>query len=235
MNTDVIRMNDIKKSYGEGTARVNVLNGVSLTVKKGEFVAVLGPSGSGKTTLMNIIGLIDTHDEGKYVLDGEDIEDKDENEYSEIRNRKIGFVFQKFNLIAKYTALYNVALPLLLRGIDREPAEETAEKILERVGLADRKRNTPLELSGGQQQRVAIARALVGEANIILADEPTGALDTKTGQEIVDLLISLNKTGKTIVLITHDINIAKQAGRIIHVQDGLIFENPTIANELLVQ
>ncbi len=225
MNTDAIRMNGIKKSYGAGATRVNVLNEVSLKVKKGEFVAVLGPSGSGKTTLMNIIGLIDTHDEGEYILDGEDLESKDENEYSEIRNRKIGFVFQKFNLITKYTALYNVALPLLLRGADRRQAEESAAKMLEKVGLADRKHYKPVELSGGQQQRVAIARALVGEANIILADEPTGALDTKTGQEIVEILKTLNKNGKTIVLITHDTNIAKQAGRIIHVRDGQVYEH----------
>jgi putative ABC transport system ATP-binding protein len=225
MNNETIRLNGIKKSYGTGAARVDVLNGVSLKVKKGEFVAVLGPSGSGKTTLMNIIGLIDTHDAGEYILDGEDIDGKEENEYSEIRNRKIGFVFQKFNLIAKYTALYNVALPLLLRGVDRKQAEESAERMLAKVGLADRKRYKPMELSGGQQQRVAIARALVGEANIILADELTGALDTKTGQEIVDLLKTLNKNGKTIVLITHDTNIAKQAGRIIHVRDGQVYEH----------
>lgn len=222
---EAIRMNGIRKSYGTGAAQVDVLNGVSLTVKQGEFVAILGPSGSGKTTLMNIIGLIDTYDAGEYILEGEDIMASDEDEYSDIRNRKIGFVFQKFNLIAKYTALHNVALPLLLRGIDRGQAEECAERMLEKVGLADRQYYKPLELSGGQQQRVAIARALVGEANIILADEPTGALDTKTGQEIVAILKTLNQNGKTIVLITHDTNIAGQAGRIVHVQDGQVYES----------
>jgi putative ABC transport system ATP-binding protein len=219
-----IEMNDIIKSYGVGQTKVEVLKGISLKVKEGDFVAVLGPSGSGKSTLMNIIGLIDTYDSGEYILEGMNIEDKTENEYSEIRNTKLGFVFQKFNLISKYTALYNVALPLLLRGEKRGPALENADKMLTMLGLGDRTHHKPMELSGGQQQRVAIARALSGNANILLADEPTGALDSKSGQELMEILKELNNAGKTIVMITHDMNVAKHARRIIQVKDGYIFE-----------
>lgn len=229
-----IRMRNLTKSYGSGENIVEVLKGVSLDIYKGEFVAVLGPSGSGKTTLMNIIGLIDTHDSGEFMLEGEDIRNKTENEYSVIRNRKVGFVFQKFNLIPKYTALRNVALPLLLRGEKSEQAIKGATEVLQRIGLGDRMHHRPVELSGGQQQRVAIARALVGSANIILADEPTGALDSKTGQEVIDILKELNRTGKTIILITHDLNIAKQAKRIIHVRDGNIFENAELPENVCV-
>jgi putative ABC transport system ATP-binding protein len=220
-----IRMRDLRKSYSLGENKVEVLKGISLDIYKGEFVAILGPSGSGKTTLMNIIGLIDTHDSGDYILEGEDIRNKSENESSLIRNRKIGFVFQKFNLIPKYTALHNVALPLLLRGEKSGKAVKSAKEVLEKVGLGDRIHHKPVELSGGQQQRVAIARALIGDANIILADEPTGALDSKTGQEVIQILKELNKAGRTIILITHDMNIAAQAQRIIHVKDGYVFEN----------
>lgn len=220
----MIEMKEIKKSYGLGETKVDVLNGVSLKVYEGDFTGILGPSGSGKTTLMNIIGLIDTHDAGEYILDGENIKDKTENEYSEIRNRKIGFVFQKFNLISKYSAQYNVALPLLVRGEKREYAMERAKEVLESVGLGDRMHHRPNELSGGQQQRVAIARALAGDSNIILADEPTGALDSKSGQEVMNILKELNNSGKTIIIITHDQNVANHAKRIIHVKDGQIFE-----------
>lgn len=220
----MIEMKEIKKSYGLGETKVDVLNGVSLKVYEGDFTGILGPSGSGKTTLMNIIGLIDTHDAGEYILDGENIKDKTENEYSEIRNRKIGFVFQKFNLISKYSAQYNVALPLLVRGEKREYAMERAKEVLESVGLGDRMHHRPNELSGGQQQRVAIARALAGNSNIILADEPTGALDSKSGQEVMNILKELNNKGKTIIIITHDQNVANHAKRIIHVKDGQIFE-----------
>lgn len=223
MSSVLIEMRNVHKSYGLGGTRVDVLKNVSFAIQKGEMVAILGPSGSGKTTLMNIIGLIDTHDTGEYILDGENIRDKTENDYATIRNRKIGFVFQKFNLIPKYTARYNVALPLLLRGEKKEKALKTAEDILKKVGLEDRMHHKPAELSGGQQQRVAIARSLVGDANIILADEPTGALDTQTGEEIIGILKALNRNGKTVILITHDLNIAAQAGRVIQVRDGRIF------------
>ena len=223
MAEPVVDMKGICKSYGESEARVQVLQDVDLTVGRGEFVAVQGPSGSGKTTLMNIIGLIDTPDEGTYSLNGEDVLGKDDNECSDIRNRSIGFVFQKFNLIPKYTALYNVALPLILRGETKRYAEEKAQELLIRMGLEDRMEYVPSKLSGGQQQRVAVARALAGDAGLILADEPTGALDSVSGQELINLLQELNQTGTSIILITHDSNIARQAGRIVHVRDGRIF------------
>ena len=218
----IIEMKDIYKAYGKGENRVEVLKGVSLTVEAGEFVAILGPSGSGKTTLMNLIGLIDTIDQGTYTIDGVDIHRQTDRTYARIRNRKIGFVFQKFNLIAKYNALRNVELPLLLAGESGRTARPRALATLERVGLGDRWHHRPNQLSGGQQQRVAIARALVGDCPLILADEPTGALDSKTGQEILKFFQELNAEGKTIVMITHDPHIAAQAKRIIRVEDGLI-------------
>lgn len=215
-------MTDIFKSYGKDENKVDVLKGVSLTVEQGEFVAILGPSGSGKTTLMNLIGLIDTVDTGEFLLDGVNIKEHSEKNYAKIRNEKIGFVFQKFNLISKYTALYNVALPLLLRGESYKVAKQKATETLERVGLGDRIHHRPNQLSGGQQQRVAIARALVGECPLILADEPTGALDQKTGREVLDFIHQLNREGKTIVIITHDESIASKAQRIVYVEDGMI-------------
>jgi putative ABC transport system ATP-binding protein len=220
--TPIIDMNNIYKSYGKGESRVEVLKGVSLTVEPGEFVAILGPSGSGKTTLMNLIGLIDTIDSGTYTIDGVDIHNQSDRLYAAIRNRKIGFVFQKFNLIAKYNALRNVELPLLIQGETGRAARKKALATLERVGLGDRWHHRPNQLSGGQQQRVAIARALVGECPLILADEPTGALDSKTGLEILHFFQELNAEGKTIVMITHDPHIAGLAKRIIRVEDGLI-------------
>lgn len=219
----IIELTDIKKSFGSGESRVDILKGVSLTVEEGEFLAILGPSGSGKTTLMNILGLIDTADAGEYLLQGESVSKKSENEYATIRNQKIGFIFQRFNLIAKYSALYNVALPLLLRGEKRDVAMQRAEEMLTRVGLGERLKYRPVQLSGGQQQRVAIARALVGEANIFLADEPTGALDSRTGQDVINMLKELNQVGKTIIIITHDTGVAAQTKRVIHVRDGLIY------------
>jgi putative ABC transport system ATP-binding protein len=219
---NVIEMNDIYKYYGKGENRVTALNGVSLKVPKGDFLAILGPSGSGKTTLMNLIGLIDTPDGGQYILDGLDVKKQSENAYAKIRNQKIGFVFQKLNLIPKYTALYNVALPILLQGKSYRVAKKMARETLERVGLGDRWHHRPTELSGGQQQRVAIARALVAAGSLILADEPTGALDQKTGNDVLDFMNELNQEGKTIVLITHDPNVAKRAKRLIQVEDGKI-------------
>ncbi len=222
MSRKVIEMSDIYKAYGKGNNKVSVLNGISLDVEEGEFISILGPSGSGKSTLMNLIGLIDTIDSGRYILDGDDIKKQSENAYAKIRNRKIGFVFQKFNLISKYTALYNVALPILLQGKSYREAKKRAMEMLIKVGLADRYHHRPNQLSGGQQQRVAIARALVGNASIILADEPTGALDQKTGMEVLGYLQELNQEGKTIILITHDGNIANMTKRIIKVQDGQV-------------
>ncbi|WP_432404727.1 ABC transporter ATP-binding protein [Wukongibacter sp. M2B1] len=220
----IIYMDKIVKSYQIGKSKLTVLKGISIEIKKGEFVAVLGPSGSGKSTLMNIIGCIDVADSGKYVLAGQDIKVKNDDELAYIRNKEIGFIFQKFNLLTKYTAEHNVAFPLLLRGIDKLEAHQRAKKLLESVGLGDRTDHKPFELSGGQQQRVSIARALVGDPALLLADEPTGALDSKTGEEILDLFVELNKKGNTIVMITHDLDIAKRAERIIHVKDGEIYE-----------
>ncbi len=218
----IIEMTEIHKSYGKGENRVDVLKGISLRVDPGEFVAVLGPSGSGKTTLMNLIGLIDTPDRGTYRIDGLDVSHQSDRAAARIRNQKIGFVFQKFNLIAKYNALHNVALPLLLGGESNRTARKMAMETLERVGLGDRWHHRPNQLSGGQQQRVAIARALVGGCSLILADEPTGALDQKTGHDILSFFRQLNDEGTTIVMITHDPSIAAEAKRIIRVEDGLI-------------
>ncbi|MDW7657347.1 MAG: ABC transporter ATP-binding protein [Bacillota bacterium] len=218
----IIEMHNIFKSYGKGENQVKVLKGISLTVESGEFVAILGPSGSGKTTLMNLIGLIDTPDSGQYHIDGIDVIHLSDRSAARIRNRKIGFVFQKFNLIAKYNALHNVALPLLLGGASNRVARKKAMETLQRVGLSDRWHHRPNQLSGGQQQRVAIARALVGDCSLILADEPTGALDQKTGHDILSFLHQLNDEGSTIVIITHDPSIASAAKRIVQVEDGLV-------------
>lgn len=219
---NIIELTDIVKYYGKGDNRVTALDGVSLTVAEGDFLAILGPSGSGKTTLMNIIGLIDTPDGGRYMLDGMDIKKQSENTFAKIRNQKIGFVFQKLNLIPKYTALYNVAMPILLQGKSYRAAKKTALKTLTRVGLGDRWHHRPTQLSGGQQQRVAIARALAADGSLILADEPTGALDQKTGTDVLDFMCELNREGKTIVMITHDPNVAARAKRVVRVEDGKI-------------
>ena len=218
----IIEMKGISKSYGKGESRLQVLDDVSLIIQPGEFVAVLGPSGSGKSTLMNLLGLIDSYDSGEYFLDGVEMTKRSDKEYAQIRNRKIGFVFQKYNLIAKYTALQNVELPLLLRGDRNRDAKRKAMAMLEKVGLADRATHRPSQLSGGQQQRVAIARALVNDASLLLADEPTGNLDQKTGQDVMQTLVDLHAGGNTIVLITHDQYVAQRASRIIRVEDGNI-------------
>jgi putative ABC transport system ATP-binding protein len=218
----IIDMKDIHKSYGKGESRVEVLKGVSLRVEPGEFVAILGPSGSGKSTLMNLIGLIDTPDSGEYSIDGLDVLREPDRQHAKIRGQKIGFVFQRFNLIAKYDSLRNVAMPLLLQGVNHRTAQRQARATLERVDLGNRARHRPNQLSGGQQQRVAIARALVGGCPLILADEPTGSLDRKTGEDILQFFQELNQEGKTIVMITHDPGVASRATRIIRVEDGNI-------------
>jgi putative ABC transport system ATP-binding protein len=220
----VIRMVDICKSYTMGTQTLQVLKNVHVDIKRGDFVALLGPSGSGKTTLMNIIGCIDVADSGQYYLGGQDIKANNEDELSVIRNRMIGFIFQRFNLLPKYTAMHNVAFPLLLRGEHRSVAYARAEEMLIKVGLGDRMHHKPAELSGGQQQRVSVARSLAGEPELLLADEPTGALDSKTSEEIIDLFHQLNREGHTILTITHDLDVAKEAKRIIRIMDGKIVE-----------
>ncbi|AGA56985.1 ABC-type antimicrobial peptide transport system, ATPase component [Thermobacillus composti KWC4] len=200
------------------------MNGVSLTVGYGEFVAIIGPSGSGKSTLMNILGCLDTPTSGKYWLEGEEVSRLPENRLAEIRNRKIGFIFQNFNLLPKLTALENVELPLIYRGMRGAERRERALEALRKVGLADRTRHRPSELSGGQQQRVAIARALAGNPPVLLGDEPTGALDSKTSGEVMELMRELNREGHTIILITHNMDVADQAKRVVRIADGMLEE-----------
>ncbi len=218
----MIEMHGVSKTYLMGENAVHALADINLKVEDHEFIAIIGPSGSGKSTLMNIIGCLDVPDEGNYVLDGDDVSGCSEQELSVIRNQKIGFVFQQFNLLQKLTALDNVALPLVYQRVPANDRKERALKALEMVGLSDRTHHRPNELSGGQQQRVAIARALVTDPALILADEPTGNLDSHSGREIIQILHSLHNEGKTIVLITHDNSVAKEAQRSIRIADGRI-------------
>lgn len=220
----VITIQNINKTYRMGEESLRVLKDVSLTVKKGEYLAILGPSGSGKSTLMNIIGCMDVMDSGSYHLDGVEVEHAKEKELVKIRNEKIGFIFQKYHLIPTYNVLQNIVMPLLMRGMSLKDAQEASNSTIEMLGLKERISHKPNELSGGQQQRVAIARALVGKPTILLADEPTGALDVNSGKEVLKLFQNLNDMGNTIVMITHDLNVAKHAGRMVRIVDGEIFE-----------
>ena len=220
----MILLKHIYKSYSMGEVDVPALRDVNLHVKPHEFVSVLGPSGSGKSTLMNIIGCLDVPDSGEYLLDGEDVANCSENELSDIRGVKIGFIFQQFNLIPELTAYENVEMPLLYRKISKAERHERVMKTLEQVGLEDRIHHKPTQLSGGQQQRVAIARVLAAEPSIILADEPTGNLDSSSGKEIMEIIRGLWQDGHTVVLITHDINVADQAQRKVYVRDGRLSE-----------
>ncbi len=218
----LIEFKDIYKIYQMGDSEVRAIDGINMSVQKGEFLAIVGPSGSGKSTCMNIIGCLDVPTSGQYFLDGKDVSCMNDNELAEIRNKKLGFIFQQYNLIPKLNVLQNVELPLLYAGLSEKEQKRRALISLERVGLADKAKNLPSQLSGGQQQRVSIARALAGDPSIILADEPTGALDSKTGKEVLDFLKKLHSEGNTIVLITHDNSIAAQAKRVIRVADGKI-------------
>ena len=219
----MIHAEELTKVYQMGDSEVRALNGASFTINKGEMVAIMGPSGSGKSTLMSIIGCLDVPSDGSYTLDGLAVENMNESKLAEIRGQKIGFVFQQFNLLARTSALENVMLPLTYAGISGRARNERAMKALERVGLGDRTHHAPSELSGGQQQRVAIARALVNEPAILLADEPTGALDSKTGVEIMELFQTLHKDiGQTVILVTHDSYVARHSDRIIKLSDGRI-------------
>ena len=218
----IIKTENLTKDYETGTQVVSALKGINLSVEKGEFLSIMGPSGSGKTTLMNIIGCLDSPTNGSYYLNDKSVSKLDDDELAKIRNEEIGFVFQSFHLLARNTAFDNVMLPLKYAGITKEEATKKSNDVLDLVGLSNRSKHTPAELSGGQQQRVAIARALVNEPSILFADEPTGNLDSNTGQEIMKIFKDLNENGQTIILITHEDSIAKQSNRIITIMDGLI-------------
>ncbi len=220
--TPLIEFKDIYKIYHMGDTEVHAIDGISMAIYKGEFVAIVGQSGSGKSTCMNIIGCLDVPTTGQYFLDGRDVSKMNDDEQAEIRNKKLGFIFQQYNLITKLNVLQNVELPLLYAGLSEKEQEERGLASLERVGLREKAGNMPAQLSGGQQQRVSIARALAGDPSIILADEPTGALDSRTGKEVLGFLKKLHKEGNTIVLITHDNTIAAQAERVIRIQDGKV-------------
>lgn len=213
---------NITKTYQMASVEVHALRGVSLEIKDNEYIAIMGPSGSGKSTMMNVIGCLDTPSSGNYLLEGEDVSGMGDDQLAEIRNRKIGFVFQTFNLIPRSNVLHNVELPLIYGGMSASKRRELAEAAIERVGLSDRADHKPNELSGGQRQRVAIARALVNRPSIILADEPTGNLDSTTGKEIMDILNELHAAGNTIILVTHENEIAEHAHRIVRLRDGVI-------------
>ena len=232
----LIELKDVYKIYQMGTEEVHALDGVSLAIDPGEFVAIVGQSGSGKSTAMNIIGCLDVPTSGSYHLGGTDVSTMDDDQQAEIRNKMLGFIFQQYNLIPKLTVQENVELPLLYAGVSTEERRERAVRSLEWVGLADKRKNLPSQLSGGQQQRVSIARALAGEPSVILADEPTGALDSRTGREVLGFLQKLNAEGDTVVLITHDNSIAVRAKRIIRLQDGrVIYDGDASAPQAVVQ
>jgi putative ABC transport system ATP-binding protein len=227
----VIKTQELAKVYEMGAEQVHALKGVDVEIRKGEYVAIMGPSGSGKSTLMNLIGCLDSPSSGKYWLAGRLVSELDDDELAYIRNKEIGFVFQTFNLLPRATALHNVELPLIYNGTPAEERLERAKKALERVDLADRMNHKPNELSGGQRQRVAVARALVNSPSIVLADEPTGNLDSKTGDEIMTLFENLYKQGNTIILVTHENDIAQHAHRIIHIRDGKIASDQAVVKK----
>lgn len=222
--TEILNMTDIYKEYQMGDEVSVVLKGVNLKVNEGEFLAILGPSGSGKSTLMNIIGCLDIPTSGEYLLSGRPIADQEEKTLAHIRRKEIGFIFQSFYLLSRQTAIKNVELPLIYAGSDKKQRYERAAEMLRKVGLEEKINHFPRQLSGGQQQRVAIARALINDPTILLADEPTGALDQRTGHQVMELFQQLNQEGRTIIMITHDENLAKQAKRVVRILDGNIFE-----------
>ena len=222
MESNIIELKNLSKHYEMGENIVKALDGIDVEIKKGDFIAIVGPSGSGKSTMMNMIGALDLATKGEIFLDDEDIENLEESELAQIRGRKIGFVFQTFNLVPTLTALENVMLPMTFQGLSKEEKLERAEEILKKVGLEHRKNHFPNELSGGEMQRVAIARSLANNPEVILADEPTGNLDSKTGKEIMKIFTDLNKKGKTIILVTHDLDLTKYATKVLKLRDGKI-------------
>jgi putative ABC transport system ATP-binding protein len=224
MAESIISIRDLVKTYTLGGETVTALHRISLEIEQGEFLAIIGPSGSGKSTLMNMIGCLDKAESGEYLLEQQDVGKMNDNQLAAIRNQKIGFIFQNFNLLSKLTALENVELPLIYQGVGTNERRKRALECLQKVGLEERSSHLPTQLSGGQQQRVAIARALVCNPPILLADEPTGALDSKTSSEIMGVMKGLNELGHTIVLITHDLDVSKQAKRIVQIKDGKLFE-----------
>lgn len=231
----VIEIHEIVKNYQIGTVIVRALRSVSLEIKRNEYVAIMGPSGSGKSTLMNILGCLDTPTKGQYILNGTDVSKMEDDMLAEIRNKEIGFVFQTFNLLPRYTALENVTLPLIYAGVARHDRDEHAKKVLDQVGLADRMTHKPNELSGGQRQRVAIARAMVNDPSIILADEPTGNLDSKTSADIMGLLDKIHDDGNTVIVVTHEEDIARHAHRIIKLMDGEVSADYVNENRIEVR
>ncbi len=224
----MIKIEKLHKSYPMGKDSLHVLKGLDLHIKEGEFVAIMGSSGSGKSTLLNIVGLLDTHDEGKYYLNGQLIENLDETKAAILRNKFLGFVFQSFNLITYKTAVENVALPLYYQGVGRKERQEIALKYLDKVGLKDRANHLPSELSGGEKQRVAVARALATSPKVVLADEPTGALDSTTSDSVMQLLKDINREGMTVFVITHEEDIAEQTDRIVRLKDGVIISDEKV-------
>lgn len=233
MTNSIIHLEEIRKSYFMGKQEIRVLKGINLDILKNEYVALMGPSGSGKSTLMNILGCLDTPTAGKYILNGQDVSKMVDDSLAEVRNSEIGFVFQQFNLLPRLTALENVALPLVYAGVPKKQRTEMAMDVIQKVGLEDRSHHKPNELSGGQNQRVAIARALVNSPSLILADEPTGNLDTKTSIEIMDIFGKIQSSGNTVVLVTHEEDIANHAHRIVRLRDGVIESDKRRADQLV--
>jgi putative ABC transport system ATP-binding protein len=229
----VIQIKDLKRVYQMGDTEVRALDGVTFDIHRNEYIAIMGPSGSGKSTMMNLIGCLDTPSEGEYILNGHRVSEMDDKELADVRNREIGFVFQTFNLLARTDCLSNVELPLIYAGMAGADRKATATEVLTKVGLGDRLDHKPNELSGGQRQRVAIARALVNDPSILLADEPTGNLDTKTGEEIMELFEELYKAGNTIILVTHENDIANHARRIVRLRDGKVESDEPVAKPTL--
>ena len=232
MKEEVIKLREIRKSYYLGKNELPVLKGIDLLIARNDYVALMGPSGSGKSTLMNIIGCLDTATSGEYVLNGKNVSKMNDDELADVRNVEIGFVFQQFNLLPRLTAWENVALPLIYAGISKKEREERARTMLDQVGLGDRAHHKPNELSGGQSQRVAIARALINDPSIILADEPTGNLDTKTSIEIMELFSQIHSQGNTVVLVTHEEDIANHTHRVVRIRDGVVESDKTKAESI---